>query len=76
MLSGLDPDERVFVVLAVVLALYVLSGLVWPYTKCKACKDKGGRFLSPSGRNFRKCGSCGGSQTKLRWIARLLGRDD
>jgi hypothetical protein len=74
MLASLDPSTRTLLVLAVVVGLYVLSGLVWPYTACPACD--GGKHHSPTGKNWHNCGKCGGSGKKIRLISRLLGRAD
>lgn len=74
MLASLDPGTRTVLVLAAFVGLYVLSGLIWPYTACSACT--GGKHASPSGKNWRSCGKCSGSGKKVRLISRLLGRGD
>lgn len=73
MLSALDPTTRAIVIGAAIVGLYVLSGLIWPYTACPACA--GGKHHSPTGRNWRSCRKCDGSGKKIRLISRLLGRD-
>jgi hypothetical protein len=75
LLSSLDPTIRAIVVLAVCVGLYVLHGLIWPYTACPACQG-GKHHYSPTGKNWRNCGKCGGSGKKTRLISRLLGRGD
>ncbi|WP_431910121.1 hypothetical protein [Amycolatopsis thermoflava] len=74
MLAHLDPTARVVVVLVGLLAVYVLSGFIWPYTACPTCD--GGKHRSPTGKNWRSCGKCGGSGKKVRLISRILGRGD
>ncbi|WP_020421135.1 hypothetical protein [Amycolatopsis sp. ATCC 39116] len=74
MFAALDPTARLIVVLALLAGLYALSGLLWPYTACNACKA--GKHASPTGKNWRDCGRCGGSGKKIRQISRLLGKDD
>jgi hypothetical protein len=72
MFASLDSTTRA--VLAVFVGVYMLSGLLWPYTACSACAD--GKHASPSGKNWRSCGKCDGSGKKVRLISRLLGRGD
>lgn len=70
--TSLDPGVRLIIVLALAAGIYVVSGLIWPYTACSACT--GGKHASPTGKNWRSCGRCAGSGKKLRLISRLLGR--
>lgn len=64
--------EAVLLILGL-LALYVVSIAVWPYTACGACQ--GGKHHSPTGKNHRPCGRCDGSGKKVRLGSRLIGRD-
>ncbi|SFW11683.1 hypothetical protein [Amycolatopsis australiensis] len=70
--NSLDSTARFVVVLVLVVVLYGVSGLIWPHTSCSHCS--GGRHHSPTGKNWRHCGKCGGSGRKVRAISRLLGR--
>jgi len=70
--ESLDPTGRTIVVLVVLVGLYVLSGLMRPYTVCPVCKGR--RNYSPTGKNWGECGKCRGSGKKIRLISRLLGR--
>ena len=73
MLDNLDSITRTTVILLALAGLYVLSGLIWPYTNCPACS--GGKHHSPTGQNWRDCGRCGGTGKRTRLISRLLGRE-
>lgn len=53
------------------LAIYLLSCWVWPYTTCGVCKGSP-RHMSPLGTAWRNCGSCGGSGRKVRLGRKLL----
>jgi hypothetical protein len=55
------------------LALYLVSCLIWPWTACSRCKGAG-RFRSMGGRNWRNCGGCEGRARRLRFGAWLLQR--
>lgn len=70
----LDYTGRIVVVAVLLLGIYVVSGYVWPYTACSRCG--GGKHASPSGKNWRNCGKCGGSGKKIRVISKVLGRGD
>jgi hypothetical protein len=61
------------------LTLWTLAGLIvyscvcriWPYTACGWCGGKG-KHRSPSGKNWRPCFRCKGSDRKLRRGRRVL----
>lgn len=63
-------NQQLIVLIGIVVGVYLLSCLLWPYTKCGACK--GGRHASPFGRSWRNCGRCGGRGRKLRLGAHLF----
>lgn len=59
------------VLLALVLAGgYLAACAIWPFTSCARC-DGRGKFRSPSGRAWRRCGRCRGSGSRLRYGRRL-----
>ena len=60
-----------FLAIALFIAGYVLVCAFWPYTRCGKCEG-GGRFASPSGKNFRLCGRCSGSCRKVRAGRRVM----
>ncbi|MGH3432142.1 MAG: hypothetical protein ACRDQB_04825 [Thermocrispum sp.] len=68
--SVIGVNQQLIVLILVVVGAYVLSCLLWPYTKCGRCK--GGKHPSPSGRAWRSCGACGGKGRKLRLGAHLF----
>lgn len=70
--ESLDPTGRTIVILVALAGLYVVSGLLYPYTTCPSCQGR--KNFSPTGRNWAECGRCGGSGKKIRLISRLLGR--
>lgn len=49
----------------IVIAVYVVSCVIWPYRSCTKC-DGQGRFRSPSGKAWRYCHHCGGRGAQLR----------
>lgn len=54
------------------VAVYLASCAIWPYTACPACE--GGKHRSPSNKNWRDCRRCQGSGTRRRFGHRLLNR--
>lgn len=63
-------NQQLIVLILVVVGGYLLSCLLWPYTKCRSCK--GGKHFSPSGRSWRSCARCGGRGRQLRLGAYLF----
>jgi hypothetical protein len=63
----------VVVIALVVLVLWILSSLIWPYTSCASCKGVG-KFRSPGGRHWRDCPTCRG-KGKRRRVLSYLRRD-
>lgn len=65
-------NVTVIAVIAALMALYLLSCLVWPWTACGRCE--GGKLRSPRRGAFRECPRCGGRGRRLRFGAWILGR--
>lgn len=55
----------------ITLFVYTAACWFWPYTSCGKCAGAG-RFLSPTGKNWRKCPKCKGSPARLRTGRRVL----
>ncbi len=53
------------------LAVYIVTCLVWPFASCRKCGGTG-RFASPSGRAWRDCRRCDGRGRRLRTGYRVL----
>lgn len=60
-------------VAAVVLGLWMLTCLIWPYKPCPTCKG-GGKRRAPVGISWRKCARCKGSGEVLRAGRRMIGK--
>jgi hypothetical protein len=56
----------------IVLAIYAVQCLIWPFASCRGCGGSG-KHRSPSGRTFRSCHRCGGSGRHLRLGRKLFG---
>jgi hypothetical protein len=55
----------VLLIVTAAVALYLLSCLIWPFGKCRRCKGVG-KFKSPFGKAYRRCGTCQGSGLRVR----------
>jgi hypothetical protein len=56
---------------AAVIALYLASCAVYPFTNCRRCKGMG-RFHALSGRAWRTCRRCHGTGARLRTGRRII----
>lgn len=56
--------------IAVLVASYLLVCRIWPYAVCKRCE--GGKKRSPSEKYWRICGRCEGKGRRIR-AGRYLG---
>jgi hypothetical protein len=58
------------------LPLFVLALIIvwwvrrWPLVQCRGCGGKG-KFVR--GRTARRCGDCGGSGYRVRWLIKMFG---
>jgi hypothetical protein len=59
-------------ILLIVLAVYLLHSLFWPFKDCRRCKGSK-KIDAPGGSSYRKCPRCGGSGTQTRVGRRMLG---
>lgn len=50
---------------------YLLACRFWPFKACRKCNGTG-KIRSPSGRAWRKCRRCKGTQARLRWGRHVL----
>jgi hypothetical protein len=59
-------------VLAAVVAglVYAVQCAIWPFAACGKCEGQG-KFLSPSGKAWRRCRRCKGSGERVRIGRRL-----
>ncbi len=68
--SGL-PVGRVALVAVVLLVIYGVAVVVYPFTAHGRCNGTG-KLRSPSGTKWRRCPGCKGTGTKLRIGRRLF----
>lgn len=61
----LAQAATVALIVTVSIAFYLLTCLVWPFGKCRRCKGAG-KFKSPLGNAYRRCGRCDGSGLRVR----------
>jgi hypothetical protein len=47
------------------LAIYLGACAIWPYCSCRRCLGTG-KHRSPSGKNWRQCRRCRGSDRRVR----------
>jgi hypothetical protein len=72
----LSHTERVLTLalaVAVSLAVYLLTCLLFPFANCSKCRGNG-KTSSPSGKTFRNCSRCKGTGRRTRLGRRLLDR--
>ncbi|MEU4193162.1 hypothetical protein AB0E69_14780 [Kribbella sp. NPDC026611] len=55
----------VLLIVTAAAAFYLFTCLVWPFGKCRRCKGVG-KFKSPFGKAYRRCGKCDGSGLRVR----------
>jgi hypothetical protein len=61
----------IFVFVLVLAVGYAAACVIWPFRACRHCEGTG-RFLSPTGRNWRHCPHCSGTGAKLRLGRRVF----
>jgi DnaJ-class molecular chaperone len=62
-------------IVAVLVAGYLLGCRIWPYANCPACSGSG-KSGSPTRKSFRNCPRCKGSGRRRRFGRVLLDRRD